>query len=171
MVGDVAVIEMVKATIEDEKEVMRVSEDVYAGLDYLPSLYHTWVREGDKEDPRRFNFVVLIDSEVGGFFSLLFSHDMSTFLSSAQRVAKEHRAKGVGKKIAEFSASFARSRNRNVEQLISFTDVWLEDVSLKKKIQNEVRGDMIMKINFQVIKYLGRKCCNPGCPTHQLQGA
>ena len=96
---------------------------------------------------------------------------MSTFLSSAQRVAKEHRAKGVGKKIAEFSASFARSRNRNVEQLISFTDVWMEDVSLKKKIQNEVTMSMIKKINFQVLKYVGRKCCNPGCPAHQFQGA
>ena len=166
MAGVAAQIEIIKATFDDEMEVMRVSEDVYAGLDYLPVLYKTWVREGEKEDPRRFNFVVLIDSEVGGFFSLLFSQDKSTFLSSAQRVAKHHRAKGVGKKITEFSARFARSLNKNVEQLISFTDVWMEDASLKKKIENEVTLIMIIKINSQTIKYQGRKCCYPKRPAH-----
>ena len=64
-------LHIVKASLEDEEGVMRASEDVYAGLDYLPSLYRTWIQEGDKEDPRRFNFVVQIDSEIVGFFSLM----------------------------------------------------------------------------------------------------
>jgi hypothetical protein len=82
--------------------------------------------------------LVLIDSDVGGFFSLLFSQDKSKFLSSAQRVAKDHRAKGIGTKINEFTATFAKSQNRDVEQLISFADAWLGEESLKKKIINEV---------------------------------
>ena len=146
MSGVAALIEMTKATFEDEIDVMKVSEDVYAGLDYLPSMYKTWVEEGEKEDPRRFNFVVLIDSRVGGFFSLLFSQDKSTYISSARRVAKQYRATGVGNKIAEFSKRFAKSLNRNVERLISFTDMWLEDVPLKRKIENEVTMILITKI-------------------------
>ena len=55
-------LHIVKASLEDEEGVMRASEDVYAGLDYLPSLYRTWIQEGDKEDPRRFNFVVQINA-------------------------------------------------------------------------------------------------------------
>ena len=138
-------LKIIKASLANEEDVMKASEDVYAGLDYLPSLYKTWIEEGDREDPRRFNFVVLLDSEVGGFFSLLFSHDKSKFLSSAQRVAKNHRSKGIGKKINEFTANFAKSVNKDVEQLISFADAWLGGDSLEKKIKNEVNNVCAMK--------------------------
>ena len=73
-------IKMAKASLAHREAVMKASEDVYAGLDYLPSLYNTWIEEGDREDPRRFNFVVLLDSDVCAFFSLLFSADKSKFL-------------------------------------------------------------------------------------------
>merc|ERR1712106_5770 len=152
MMGRNTTLHIVKASLEDEEGVMRASEDVYAGLDYLPSLYRTWIQEGDKEDPRRFNFVVQIDSEVGGFFSLLFIHDKTKFLSSARRVSKSHRAKGVGTAINEFTANFAKGVNRDVEKLISFADAWLEEESLKKKIRNE-GGDPVeisaILMNFQ----------------------
>jgi len=130
-------MEIVKATHEHKPGVMIASEDVYAGLDYLPVLYEEWIKEGGVEKPRRFNFVVLLDSVVVGFFSLLFTEDKSKFLSSAQRVAKAYRNQGVGRKIGDFTTNFARSINSDVEQLISFTDVWMSDFSLQKKISNE----------------------------------
>ena len=151
-------IQIVKAGLEHEDGVMRASEDVYAGLDYLPSLYKTWIHEGDRQDPRRFNFVVLIDSDVGGFFSLLFSQDKSKFLSSAQRVAKDNRAKGIGTKINEFIANFAKSVNKGVEQLISFADAWLGEESLKKKIINEV-GIILFDHFAKFLVSLGRSSC------------
>ncbi|XP_029437689.1 probable N-acetyltransferase 16 isoform X2 [Rhinatrema bivittatum] len=43
-----AELEFVVASEKEYEEVMAMSEGIYGGLDYLPSRYHSWIKEPDR---------------------------------------------------------------------------------------------------------------------------
>ena len=47
-------IQMVEAREEHFEEVLRLSEGVYSGLDYLPTTYHTFIYQGNSLNIRIF---------------------------------------------------------------------------------------------------------------------
>jgi len=77
-----------RALQDDWDHIARVSQGVYEGQDYLPTVYSSWMVEEETEDPIRFNFVAVLGEAVVGFFSLLFTSDRSAFILSAERVSR-----------------------------------------------------------------------------------
>ena len=91
-------------------------------MDYLPSVYSSWVEEAGEERPTRchttiaqnlhsrFNFVVCLKKRIVGYVSLLFTRDQRKFLMSAERVARELQGRGIGARIVQFVAKFVRDK-------------------------------------------------------------
>jgi len=132
-----------KATLEDWEDIERVSQGVYEGQDYLPSVFNAWIVEEETESIPRFNFVADLDGNIVGFFSLLFTRDLSTFTLSAERVAREVQGQGIGAHICRFAATFAREKQDAVgvpvHQVVSFADAFISDKSLERKLVAEGR--------------------------------
>jgi len=132
-----------KATLEDWGDIERVSQGVYEGQDYLPSFYNAWIIEEETERTPRFNFVAELDGNVVGFFSLLFTRDLSTFILSATRVAREVQGRGIRGDICRFAATFARGQQEApgvpVHQVVSFADAFISEQSLERKLVAEGR--------------------------------
>jgi len=137
-----------KATLEDWKDIERVSQGVYEGQDYLPSVYNAWIIEEETERIPRFNFVAELDGNIVGFFSLLFTRDRSTFILSAERVAREVQGQGIGGDICRFAAQFAREKKEAVGvpvyQIVSFADAFISDKSLERKLVAE--GSLLLTL-------------------------
>ena len=97
-------------------------------MDYLPSVYSSWVEEAQEERPSRyhlttsnnlharFNFVVCLKERIVGYVSLLFTRDRRKFLLSAERVARDLQGRGIGATILQFVAQFVREKQVHTGQ-------------------------------------------------------
>jgi len=132
-----------RALQNDWDNIARVSQGVYEGQDYLPTVYSSWMVEEETEDPIRFNFVAVLGEAVVGFFSLLFTSDRSAFILSAERVSREVQRRGIGADICRFAVCFAKEQQKSpdtpVHQFVSFADAFISDDSLKRKLVAEGR--------------------------------
>ena len=52
------------ATHADYDDVMRINDDVYTGMDYLPVMYHEYI-----DDPIRYPYVAVLDNEIVSIIS------------------------------------------------------------------------------------------------------
>lgn len=43
-------LDIVVATEQEFEEVLAISGDIYSGLDYLPSRYHSWLRDPNRTE-------------------------------------------------------------------------------------------------------------------------
>jgi len=135
-------LEFRSATLDDWPGVLDISQGVYGGMDYLPSVYSSWVEEAGEERPTRFNFVVCLKKRIVGYVSLLFTRDGRKFLMSAERVARELQGRGIGARIVQFVAKFVRDKQapgEATQQLLTFSDAWISEASLERKLAAEGR--------------------------------
>ncbi|XP_030043802.1 LOW QUALITY PROTEIN: putative N-acetyltransferase 16 [Microcaecilia unicolor] len=105
-----AELEFMVASEKEFEEIMAMSEGIYGGMDYLPSRYHSWIKEPDRT-------VVLVkkDGEVIGLQSVCIVDGGETALMEGLRVAPWERGKGVARVLQQFCAELVRQRHPGVK--------------------------------------------------------
>ena len=91
-----------KAENSHQEAVLAISDGVYLGLDYLPSLYLKWIRL-EKEDPYQRRSLVLLDGcdKVVGYASYLIQDGGRLALQQGLRIDPALTGKGVGRRLME----------------------------------------------------------------------
>lgn len=93
------------ATEEDFEEIMAMSQDIYGGLDYLPTRYQAWLQEANRT-------VILArkQGKVIALESVCVIDDGETMLVEGLRVAPQERGKGVAGVLLRFCSQLVKSR-------------------------------------------------------------
>ncbi|XP_038128785.1 histidine N-acetyltransferase [Cyprinodon tularosa] len=98
------------ATEEDFDEIMAMSQDIYGGLDYLPTRYTSWLQETNR-------LVILARKEgkVIALESACVIDDGETLLVEGLRVAPQERGKGVAGVLLRFCSELIKSKYPDVK--------------------------------------------------------
>ena len=129
-----------EAREEDFEAVMNLSVGVYNGLDYLPAVYHNYIKEASVQQPRRLNYVAYLEEEMVGFFSIIFNSDFSNYLVSALRVSSRHRKLGIGMSLLAYYENFGprvKTGGVTVTQMTSFANFVMSDHLLARVLQSQ----------------------------------
>ncbi|XP_078586869.1 histidine N-acetyltransferase-like [Branchiostoma floridae x Branchiostoma japonicum] len=116
------------ATHDDFDEVVRMSEGVYGGLDYLPSHYHTFI-----DDPYRLVVLAEMDGQIVGLSSAFIVDGGEVYIEKALRVAESCRGLGISRRLTEHVDQAVRSRFPAVERKRKLVVDAGKVESLKKK--------------------------------------
>ncbi|XP_078603289.1 putative N-acetyltransferase 16 isoform X2 [Branchiostoma floridae x Branchiostoma japonicum] len=90
----------------DYDAVMRISEGIYDGTDYLPAFFHSYI-----DDPDVTVFLAVTGDQVVGLRACRFTERGTVFLVKAARVAPDWRGQGVDRKLSLYQEEWVR-RNR-----------------------------------------------------------
>ncbi|KAM4604250.1 histidine N-acetyltransferase [Polymixia lowei] len=98
------------ATEEDFDEIMAMSQDIYGGLDYLPTRYTAWLQETNRT-------VILArkQGKVIALESVCVIDDGETMLVEGLRVAPQERGKGVAGHLLRFCSQLTKSKYPEVK--------------------------------------------------------
>ncbi|XP_062849257.1 histidine N-acetyltransferase [Trichomycterus rosablanca] len=98
------------ATEEDFDDIMAMSQDIYGGLDYLPTRYQSWLQETNRT-------VILArkQGKVIALESVCVIDDGETMLVEGLRVAAQERGKGVARVLLRFCSQFVKSNYPEVK--------------------------------------------------------
>ncbi|KAG9341625.1 hypothetical protein JZ751_018687 [Albula glossodonta] len=98
------------ATEEDFDEIMAMSQDIYGGLDYLPTRYQAWLQESNRT-------VILArkQGKVIALESVCVIDDGETALVEGLRVAPQERGKGVAGVLLRFCAQLVKSKYPDIK--------------------------------------------------------
>ncbi|XP_036969087.1 histidine N-acetyltransferase isoform X1 [Acanthopagrus latus] len=93
------------ATEEDFDDIMAMSQDIYGGLDYLPTRYTSWLQEANRT-------VILArkQGKVIALESVCVIDDGETMLVEGLRVAPQERGKGVAGVLLRFCSELVKSK-------------------------------------------------------------
>ncbi|XP_008286602.1 putative N-acetyltransferase 16 [Stegastes partitus] len=98
------------ATEEDFEEIMAMSQDIYGGLDYLPTRYTSWLQETNR--------IVILARKQGKVIALesvCVIDDGETMLVEGLRVAPQERGKGVAGVLLRFCSELVKSKYPEVK--------------------------------------------------------
>ncbi|KAI3376694.1 hypothetical protein L3Q82_017121 [Scortum barcoo] len=98
------------ATEEDFDEIMAMSQDIYGGLDYLPTRYTSWLQETNR--------TVILARKQGKVIALESAcviDDGETMLVEGLRVAPQERGKGVAGVLLRFCSELVKSKYPEVK--------------------------------------------------------
>ncbi|KAL4631391.1 putative N-acetyltransferase 16 [Arapaima gigas] len=98
-------LQFTMATEEDFEEIMAMSQDIYGGLDYLPTRYSTWLQE-----PHRMVILARKQGKVIALESVCVIDDGETVLVEGLRVAPQERGKGVAGVLLRFCSQLVKAR-------------------------------------------------------------
>ncbi|XP_042257182.1 histidine N-acetyltransferase isoform X1 [Thunnus albacares] len=98
------------ATEEDFDEIMAMSQDIYGGLDYLPTRYTSWLQETNRT-------VILArkQGKVIALESVCVIDNGETMLVEGLRVAPQERGKGVAGVLLRFCCELVKSKYPEVK--------------------------------------------------------
>ncbi|XP_071780337.1 histidine N-acetyltransferase [Centroberyx gerrardi] len=98
------------ATEEDFDDIMAMSQDIYGGLDYLPTRYSAWLQETNRT-------VILAHKQgkVIALESVCVIDDGETMLVEGLRVAPQERGKGVAGVLLRFCSQLVKSKYPEVK--------------------------------------------------------
>ncbi|KAM3849909.1 histidine N-acetyltransferase [Diretmus argenteus] len=98
------------ATEEDFDDIMAMSQDIYGGLDYLPTRYTAWLQETNRT-------VILArkQGKVIALESVCVIDDGETMLVEGLRVAPQERGKGVAGVLLRFCSQLVKSKYPEVK--------------------------------------------------------
>nr|XP_057924039.1 histidine N-acetyltransferase isoform X2 [Doryrhamphus excisus] len=98
------------ATEEDFDDIMAMSQDIYGGLDYLPTRYTSWLQESNRT-------VILArkQGKVIALESVCVIDDGETMLVEGLRVAPQERGKGVAGVLLRFCSDLVKSKYPEVK--------------------------------------------------------
>ncbi|KAM6959713.1 histidine N-acetyltransferase isoform 1-T1 [Tautogolabrus adspersus] len=98
------------ATEEDFDDIMAMSQDIYGGLDYLPTRYTSWLQETNR--------IVILARKQGKVIALesvCVIDDGETVLVEGLRVAPQERGKGVAGVLLRFCSELVKSKYPDVK--------------------------------------------------------
>ncbi|XP_060887468.1 histidine N-acetyltransferase [Labrus mixtus] len=98
------------ATEEDFDDIMAMSQDIYGGLDYLPTRYTNWLQETNR--------IVILARKQGKVIALesvCVIDDGETMLVEGLRVAPQERGKGVAGVLLRFCSELVKSKYPDVK--------------------------------------------------------
>nr|XP_006627566.2 PREDICTED: probable N-acetyltransferase 16 isoform X1 [Lepisosteus oculatus] len=103
-------LEFAVATEEDFEEIMAMSQDIYGGLDYLPTRYKAWLQESNRT-------VILArkQGKVIALESVCVIDDGETVLVEGLRVAPSERGKGVAGVLLKFCSQLMKAKYPEVK--------------------------------------------------------
>lgn len=98
------------ATEEDFDDIMAMSQDIYGGLDYLPTRYTSWLQETNRT-------VILArkQGKVIALESVCVIDDGETMLVEGLRVAPQERGKGVAGVLLRFCSELVKAKFPDVK--------------------------------------------------------
>ncbi|MCJ8731570.1 hypothetical protein PDJAM_G00201040 [Pangasius djambal] len=98
------------ATEEDFDDIMAISQDIYGGLDYLPTRYQAWLQETNRT-------VILArkQGKVIALESVCVIDNGETMLVEGLRVAPQERGKGVARELLRFCSQLVKSEYPEVK--------------------------------------------------------
>ncbi|XP_003966831.2 histidine N-acetyltransferase isoform X1 [Takifugu rubripes] len=98
------------ASEEDFDDIMAMSQDIYGGLDYLPTRYSSWLKEANRT-------VILArkQAKVIALESVCVIDNGETMLVEGLRVAPQERGKGVAGVLLRFCSELVKSKYPNVK--------------------------------------------------------
>jgi hypothetical protein len=118
-------------TLSDEAQVMKMSEGIYEGWDYLPACFHRWLN-----DPDRHMFVAeSVTQGEGGEDQLVGLDTVSLFdkgntvMFQALRVVEAQQGRGVGKLLSATGLEFACTQLSPLPQRVRVTTRWPQNLA------------------------------------------
>ncbi|KAL8176945.1 UNVERIFIED_CONTAM: putative N-acetyltransferase 16 [Gekko kuhli] len=103
-------LEFAVATEKEFEEILAMSKGIYGGLDYLPSRYHSWIRE-----PNRTVVLAKKNGAVIGLQSVYIVDAGETVLVEGLRVAPWERGKGVAGLLQRFCLEMVKEKHPAVK--------------------------------------------------------
>ena len=109
-------IECRLASAADYEEVLEMSEGMYDGYDYLPSVFHQWLKE-----PYRLVFVAELEEKLVGLRSVSIISGGTTCTAQALRIHPNYRGKHLGSYLEKATQDYIRHNYPSVRQLLYTT--------------------------------------------------
>ena len=108
---DAVTLTLRPAEADDFDEIVKLSEGIYAGHDYLPLIFHQWLQ--------RDNIVVILAHcgvRLVGLEAYFVVDDGRTFTHRAGRVHPDYRGQGIYKQVGEYSIKHAKEHYPNLQR-------------------------------------------------------
>ncbi|XP_024229109.1 histidine N-acetyltransferase [Oncorhynchus tshawytscha] len=135
------------ATEEDFEEIMAMSQDIYGGLDYLPTRYTAWLSESNRT-------VILArkQGKVIALESVCVIDDGDTMLVEGLRVAPQERGKGVAGVLLRFCSQLVKSKWPEVKVTRLTRDDQLGPKDFQKYRLITKQGILLVRFNAEDLK-------------------
>ena len=110
-----------EAKTEDHDAIIAITEgeELFGGLDYLPSKLRGWLKEGEDQESCRRNLIFIRSQKIVGFISLHFQNGRKACVKFAFRISKMIRGQGYGRCLTELVQKYLRENFSMVEKVIS----------------------------------------------------
>ncbi|XP_030017957.1 histidine N-acetyltransferase [Sphaeramia orbicularis] len=135
------------ATEEDFDEIMAMSQDIYGGLDYLPTRYTSWLQETNR--------IVILARKQGKVIALesvCVIDDGETMLVEGLRVAPQERGKGVAGVLLRFCSELVKSKYPDVKVARLTRDDQLGPKDFQKYRVITKQGIMLVRFRAEDLK-------------------
>ncbi|XP_008016660.2 probable N-acetyltransferase 16 [Chlorocebus sabaeus] len=139
-------LDFVVATEREFEEVLAISGGIYGGLDYLPSRYHSWLRDPDR--------TVVLAKRNGGVIALESVNVIDageTALVEGLRVAPWERGKGVAGLLQRFCSQLVKRQHPGVKVARLTRDDQLGPRELKKYRLITKQGILLVRFNASAL--------------------
>eukprot|EP00058_Branchiostoma_floridae_P015978 XP_002601466.1 hypothetical protein BRAFLDRAFT_104410 [Branchiostoma floridae] len=94
----------------DYDSVMRMSEGIYEGKDYLPAFFHSFI-----DDPDVIVFLALVGDQVVGLRASKITESGTAFIVKAARVAPDWRGQGIDSRLSVHQDDWVRQNRPTVK--------------------------------------------------------
>ena len=108
---DAVALTLRPADADDFDEIVKLSEGIYAGHDYLPLIFHQWLQ--------RDNIVIILahcGARLVGLEAYFVVDDGRTLIHRAGRVHPDYRGQGIFKQVGEYSIKHAKEHYANIQR-------------------------------------------------------
>ncbi|XP_068688359.1 histidine N-acetyltransferase-like [Montipora foliosa] len=115
----------------DYDKILKLSEGIYEGYDYLPATYHTWMAMKNLHVMLAFSGDKLVSLVAGSVID-----DGKTLVTRAGRTLPELRGQGINKLLSQALIDFVRKQNP-VHERVRFTSVVKPEFALRRSQEYE----------------------------------
>ena len=102
------------ASEEDYDSVLEMSQGIYDGRDYLPCIYHQWLK-----DTNHYVFLGISDGNIVGLLVAYISDENKTLIHQALRIHRNYRGKGFSSKLTSEVNTWVRCNYPTVVKIRS----------------------------------------------------
>ncbi|XP_043933103.1 probable N-acetyltransferase 16 isoform X2 [Protopterus annectens] len=140
-------MDFIVATDKEFGEVIAMSKGIYGGLDYLPSRYHSWLK-----DANRMVILARKDGKVIALESVCIIDDGETMLVEGLRVAPSERGKGVAGILQKYCIQLVKEKYPNVKIIRLTRDDKLGPKDFRKYRLITKQGILLVRFNVKELR-------------------